>query len=261
MAENYGKSIKIEIECDDILKLLAGLANQDRPIEITKLIARVDKNGKVIGNPYHPEDNIYLLQSTPQLETTLPSAWEIKQEIEMDLMKAEIEKKLDRENHNFIAKPAVISEDELETVSDTAQQTTKTVNKINTDTDYYLQKLKLNKRDDKDKPQEDEKQDNIAAERKKEIETVNIENNAVLVQKDIDVNKTKQKRFMLKKGDEENKSDPIRIDYSPAKTGMELSDEDKARRPADSQDFKDYQRRFILVDGPEKKNSYRKQIH
>lgn len=287
--ESYGKSIKIQIDCDDILKILAGLTNQDfkvpdTPIEITKVIAQVDKNGKMIGNPYHPEDTTDGHAITIQLDKdSLPSQWEIKQEIEMDLMKAELERKLERENHNFIAKPSVISEDELEVV-DSSNQTTKTEKNIDIGTEDILQKERHKKNGGNTALRKKEKvgkKENILTERKNEIETVAIENNAVHGEKDFEVKdfNMNQKRFQLKNSvDDKNdqirvdfsasktvtsqkgqsdKSDQIRIDYSPAKTGMELSDEDRAKKSADNQDFKDFQRRFILVDGHEgKKISY-----
>lgn len=258
VVENQGKSIKIQIECDDILKILAGLTNQDYktpevPIEITKVIAQVDKNGKMIGNPYHPEDSTD--DSMSQFDTNkskFSNKWEVKQEIEMDLMKSELEKKLDRENHNFIAKPAVISEDELEGV-DIFNQTMKMDN-IDAATENYLQKL-MQKGNDRNDQLQVHRKDDIMREKKKEINTEALENNAVHVEKNFNEKNLNmnQKRFQLKKVVEGDGSDQIRIDYSPAKTGMEISEDERAKRPADNQDFKDFQRRFIMVDGPEKK--------
>lgn len=249
VTENHGKSIKIQIDCDDIMKILAELTNQDYKIpdlhiEVPK--SQLDKNGKPIKNPYHPEDStdVYLLTSPINMDRSIiPNQWQVKQDIEMDLMKAELEQKLDRENHNFIAKPSVISEDELEIV-DTSNQTTKADNKIDVVTEHYLKKLK-------NSGLQVDKKKNILRERKKEIEAVAIENNAVHVEKNSNKkdSNTNQKRFQLKKGVESNKNDQIRIDYTPVKTRMELSDEERAKRDPDNQDFKDFQRRFILVDG------------
>lgn len=261
VARNQGKSIKIQIECDDILKILAGLTNQDYktpevPIEITKVIAQVDKNGKVIGNPYHPEDSTadYSLSQSNTNNSKFSNKWEAKQEIEMDLMKLELEKKLDRENHNFIAKPAVISEDELEGVEIFNQ----TMKMYNTDavTENYLQKLMQKGNDGNSQLQVDRK-DDIIREKKKEANAEALENNAVHVEKNLDetIFNINKKRFQLKKVAEGDGNDQTRIDHSPTKTEMELvwSGDERAKRPADNQDFKDFQRRFILVDGPEKK--------
>lgn len=260
VTESHGKSVKIQIDCDDILKILAGLTNQEykipeTPIEITKVIAQVGNDGKLMRNPYHPEDSTdsHFVSTLFDVDKTqLPSQWQVKHEVEMDLMKAEIEKKLDRENRNFIAKPPVISEDELEIVDN---QTAKMDNKIDILTeDYYYLKL-LQNNNDGNSNHEVDKKDNIVSERKKEIDAVVIENNAVLVGEAFDKKNLNQKRFQLSKSNEGERNDKIRNDYSsiPQKTRMVLSDEERARRPSDTQDFKDFQRRFILVDGPEKK--------
>lgn len=284
VTENNGKSIKIQIDCDDILKILAGLTNQDykvpdTPIEITKLIAQVDKNGKIIGNPYHPEDTTdATVTSSTNGKIRLPTQWEVKQEVEMDLMKADLERQMDRENHNFIVRPLSMSEDELEVV-DTSNQTIKTENKKELVTEDYLQKERQKKNDVNsilNKEEIVDKKDSIIRERKKEIDAVAMENNAVHVEKDFGVEDSdvNQKRFLLKKGDisgpiqmdyspsktvlvkkmlENDKDDQIRIEYSPIKSGM-VSDEERAKKPADNQDFKDFQRRFILVDSPKERN-------
>lgn len=258
VTENHGKSIKIQIDCDDILKILAGLTSQDykisdTPIEISKITAKVDRNGKIIGNPYHPEDSTdsNLASPSDKDKDNAPNRWAVKHEIEMDLMKDELEKKLDRENRNFIAKPAVISEDELEIV-DTSKQNKTMDSKIDVVTEDYLQKIMEKKNHGNGKLQVDN--DNIIRERKNGIEAVAIENNAVHVEKDFDakVLNMNQKSLQLKKGIETETSDQIRIDYSPAKNGKKLSAEERAKRLRDNQDFKDFQRRFSVVDGREK---------
>lgn len=115
-ANTNGKDIKIQIDSDDVMKIVEGIMKSRTFRDVAaEMVERSNLKRGIYNNPYHPEDDKSDSVEIGIKRKQVKNSEENGAKVKLNKLK-QSDDKIEKDNENYILDGVHISEDELETI-------------------------------------------------------------------------------------------------------------------------------------------------